>query len=158
MPDGLPVPTYGGYYPRGKTVTCILWEMQAYIYPFWDAGHGWGVDYNAAGIVRLVVLFGLLILLSVILGKVFCGWVCPFGLYRDLLTRLRKALRIKHRDYSEGFKDRFHQIGYLISALSIILSVVFGSQAIAGTQLVPRTEQGGFIYQYFSAHSAKSVQ
>lgn len=42
MSDGLPVPVMGCYYPCGRTVTCPLWEMQAYVYPFWNAGHGWG--------------------------------------------------------------------------------------------------------------------
>ena len=151
MPDGFPVPLFGCYYPCGKTMTCALWELQAYIYPFWDTGRGWGVDYLSSGIMRLGVVFGALILLSVLLGKFFCGWLCPFGLYMDLLSRFRKALKIKHRDFSDHFNEKFHQLGYVIIALIIIICVIFGSQAIAGAQLVPGTEQGGFVYNYFSA-------
>jgi polyferredoxin len=33
----------------------------------------------------------------------------------------------------------------------IILSVVFASEAIAGTQLIPSTQNGGFVNTYFSA-------
>ncbi|MCW4033827.1 MAG: 4Fe-4S binding protein [Candidatus Bathyarchaeota archaeon] len=151
MPDGFPVPFFGCYYPCGKTVTCALWEIQTYIYPFWDSSHGWGVDYNASGVVRLGVVFGSVILLSLLLGKAFCGWVCPFGLYMDGLSYLRKRLKIPHRDFSESFNKKFHQLGYVILALLIILSVMFASEALAGTQIVPGTEQGGFVYQYFSA-------
>jgi len=151
MPDGIPVPFFGCYYPCGKTVTCALWELQTYIYPFWDTGRGWGVDYVSSGIMRLTVVFGSVILLSVLLGKFFCGWICPFGLYQDLISRLRKALKIEHKSFSDRFNEKFHQLGYIILALIIILSVIFGSQAIAGTQLVPGTEEGGFIYTYFSA-------
>ncbi len=151
MPDGVPVTFFGCYYPCGKTVTCALWEIQTYIYPFWDTGRGWGVDYVSSGIMRLAVVFGAVILLSVFLGRFFCGWVCPFGLYMDVLSRLRKALRIEHRNFSDRFNERFHQLSYVILALLIILSVIFGSQAIAGTQLVPGTEKGGFVYNYFSA-------
>jgi len=151
MPDGFPVPFFGCYYPCGKTVTCALWEIQTYIYPFWQTARGWGVDYNSSGLVRLAVVFGAIILLSVLLGKFFCGWVCPFGLYMDLLTYLRKAVKIPHRDFSEVFNKKFHQLGYVILALLIVLSVIFGSEAIAGAQLVPGTEEGGFVYQYFSA-------
>jgi len=151
MPDGFPVPFFGCYYPCGKTVTCALWEIQTYIYPFWETGRGWGVDYNSSGLVRLAVVFGAIIVLSVLLGKFFCGWVCPFGLYMDLLTYLRKAVKIPHRDFSEDFNKKFHQLGYVILALLIVLSVIFGSEAIAGAQLVPGTEEGGFVYQYFSA-------
>jgi Pyruvate/2-oxoacid:ferredoxin oxidoreductase delta subunit len=151
MVDGFPVPFFGCYYPCGKTVTCALWEIQTYFYPFWNTSHGWGVDYNASGLVRLAIVFGVLILASLLLGKVFCGWICPFGLYMDLLTYLRKALKIPHRNFSEGFSKKFHQLGYVILALIIVLSVIFGSEAIVGAQLVPGTEQGGFVNQYFSA-------
>ena len=41
-PDGLSVPTFGCYYACGRTVTCALWQIQAYIFPFWNSGHGWG--------------------------------------------------------------------------------------------------------------------
>jgi ferredoxin-type protein NapH len=151
MPDGLPAPFFACFYPCGRTVTCALWQIQSYIYPFFDVGGGWGVHYDSTGIARLAIVFGVIILAAVLLGRLFCGWVCPFGLYIDLMTRLRKALRIKRRNFSDKFNDRFHQLGYLILALIIILSVVFASQAIAGIQLVPGSEKGGFVWNYFSA-------
>ena len=151
MADGFPVPFFGCYYPCGKTVTCALWELQTYIYPFWQTDRGWGVDYNSSGLVRLAVVVGAVMLLSVLLGKFFCGWVCPFGLYMDFLSYLRKAFKIPHRDFSENFNKKFHQLGYVILALIIVVSVIFGSEAIANAQLVPGTEEGGFVYQYFSA-------
>jgi ferredoxin len=151
MADGFPVPFFGCYYPCGKTVTCALWEIQTYIYPFWNAQHGWGVDYNTSGLVRLAVVFGAVMLASVVFGKMFCGWVCPFGLYMDFLTYIRKLVKIPHKDFSEDFNKKFHQLGYIILALIIVLSVMFGAEAIANAQLIPGTQEGGFVYQYFSA-------
>jgi ferredoxin-type protein NapH len=151
MPDGLPAPFFGCYYPCGKTVTCALWQIQTYIYPFFNVGGGWGVHYDSSGLERLVVVFGVIMVAAVVLGRLFCGWVCPFGLYVDLMTRLRKALKIKRRNFSDKFNDRFHQLSYLILALIIILSVIFGAQAIAGAQLVAGTQKGGFVWDYFSA-------
>jgi ferredoxin-type protein NapH len=150
MPDGLPAPFFGCYYPCGRVETCALWQIQAYIYPFFNVGGGWGVHYDSAGLERLAVVFGIIIVAAVVLGRFFCGWVCPFGLYVDLMTRLRKALKIKRRTLSDRFNTRFHQLGYVILALLIILSVVFGSQAIAGTQLIDGTQKGGEVYTYFS--------
>lgn len=150
MPDGLPVPTFGCYYPCGRTVTCALWQIQAYIYPFWETGRGWGVNYDASGIARLAVVFGGVILAAVVLGRLWCGWVCPFGLYMDLVTRFRKAFNIKYRIISYNLNARLHQLSYIIMATIIILSVVLASEAIAGTQLVPGTESGGFVYTYFA--------
>jgi ferredoxin-type protein NapH len=151
MPDGLPAPFFGCYYPCGKTVTCALWQIQTYIYPFSNVGGGWGVDYVSSGIMRLAVVFGIIIFAAVLLGRFFCGWVCPFGLYLDLMTRLRKALKIKRRNISDKQNQYLHQLSYILLASLIILSVIFGSQAIAGAQLVPGTEQGGFVWTYFSA-------
>jgi ferredoxin-type protein NapH len=151
MPDGLSIPVFGCWYPCGRTVTCPLWQLQTYIYPFWDAGRGWGVDYILPGLERIALVFGVVIVASVVLGRFWCGWICPFGLYTDLMTRLRKALRIRHRSFSAKFNQRFHQLSYVILAVMLVLSVIFASQAIAGTQLVSGTEKGGFIYQYLSA-------
>jgi len=67
------------------------------------------------------------------------------------MTRLMKALKIKRRNLSDRFNTRFHQLGYIILALLIILSVVFGAQTFSGTQLVDGTQRGGPIYTYFSA-------
>ena len=158
MPDGLPAPFFGCFYPCGRTVTCALWQIQAYIYPFFDVGGGWGVHYDSTGLARLAIVFGVIILAAVVLGRVFCGWVCPFGLYVDLMTRLRKALRIKRRNFSDRFNDRFHQLSYLILALMIILSVVFASQAIAGTQLVAELKKEDSFTHTSQHHSAKSAQ
>jgi hypothetical protein len=151
MPDGPPLPILGCYYPCERTVTCPLWQVQTYIYPFWDTGRGWGVNYEASGLTRLAVVLGIVIVLSIILGRFWCGWICPFGLYVDVITRIRKALGIKYRTFSDSFNVKFHQLSYVILALLIILSVIFASQAIAGAQLVPGTEKGGFINTYFSA-------
>jgi len=151
MPEGFPVPFFACYYPCGRTVTCALWELQVYIYPFLDVSHGWGVDYNTSGVVRLAIVVGAIILASLILGRVWCGWVCPFGLYLDALTYLRKRLRIKRYDFSDRFNNRFHQLSYVILAAMLILCVLFASYALTGTQLIPGTEQGGFIYTYYSA-------
>ena len=83
------------------------------------------------------------------LGRVFCGWACPFGLYLDLMTRLRKAVRIKARKFSDKFNDHFHQLGYLILALIIILSVIFASQAISWGSACARNPEGRICLELF---------
>jgi len=151
MPDGLPAPFFACYYPCGGTVTCALWQIQAYIYPFFNVGGGWGVHYDSSGLARLAIVFGVVILAAIILGRLFCGWVCPFGLYLDLMTRLRKALKVQRRRFSDKFNNQLHQLSYVILALIIIISIVFGSQAIAGTQLVAGTQKGGPVWDYYSS-------
>jgi len=153
FPDGLSVPVLACYYPSGRTVTCPIWQIQAYIFPFWNTGlgFGWGVYYTTHGLERLAIVFGLVIVMAIVLGRFFCGWICPFGLYMDLMIRLRKTFKKRYWKLSEGVNTGLRQLRYVIIAAFLILSFVFGSQAIIGLQLVPGTQSGEYVYDYFSA-------
>lgn len=143
FPDGVSVPILACYYASGRTVTCPIWQMQAYIFPFWDYARGYGVFYSTSGLEKLLIVFGSVTVMSIILGRFFCGWLCPFGLYMDLLTRIRKAFGKRHLTLSEKTNAAIGQSRYIIIAIFMILSVIFGSYAIFGTQLIPGTTPGG---------------
>jgi Fe-S-cluster-containing hydrogenase component 2 len=143
FPDGLSIPILACYYPNGRTVTCPIWQIQAYIFPFWNYPRGYEVIYSTSGLEKLAIVFGSIIVLSLVLGRFFCGWLCPFGLYMDLLTRLRKALRRKHLSFSEKTNNAVGQLRYIFIASFLILSVIFGSYAIFGTEIIPGTIPGG---------------
>jgi polyferredoxin len=91
----------------------------------------------------LLIVFGLVIIMSIILGRFFCGWICPLGLYMDLLTRLRKLFHSRHLSFSEKTNTALGQSRYIIIAAFLVLSVIFGSYSIFGTQIVPGTIPGG---------------
>ncbi len=143
FPDGISVPILACYYPNGRTVTCAIWQMQAYIFPYWNHPRGYEVIYSTSGLEMLAIVFGMIVVASVILGRFFCGWLCPFGLYQDVLTRIRKSTRLRHLSFSEKTNTKLGQSRYVIIAVFLILSVIFGSYAIFGTQLIPGTRPGG---------------
>jgi len=143
FPAGLSVPILACYYPNGRTVTCPIWQIQAYIFPFWNPMRGYAVVYSTSGLEKLGIVFGLMIAASLVLGRFFCGWLCPFGLYMDLLTRIRKLTGKRHLNLSEKSNIMLRQARYVIIALFIILSVIFGSAAIFGTEIIPGTTPGG---------------
>lgn len=153
FPDGLSVPVLACWYPSGRTVTCPVWQLQAYIFPFWDtgSGFGWGVFYTTSGLERLAIVIGLVIVMAIVLGRFFCGWICPFGLYMDLMIRVRKIFKKPHLSFSERTNTALRQSRYVIIAVFLILSVILGSQAIFGTQLVSNTQRGEYFYSYFTA-------
>ena len=153
FPDGLSVPILACWYPNGRTVTCPVWQLQAYIFPFWEAGpgFGWGTFYSSIGLERIAMVLGIMIVMSFAIGRGFCGWICPFGLYNDLMIRLRKIFRKPHLSFSEKTNKSLRQLRYIIIAAFLILSVILGSQAIIGTQLVDNTEPGEYYYSYFTA-------
>jgi ferredoxin-type protein NapH len=143
FPDGVSVPILACYYANGRTVTCPIWQIQAYIFPFWNFPRGYEVFYSTSGLEKLAIVFGLVIGMSLILGRFFCGWLCPFGLYMDLLTRVRRALKTRHLTLSEKTNIALGQLRWVIIAIFLILSVIFGSYAIFGTQIIPGTIAGG---------------
>ena len=151
FPDGISVPVLACWYPSGRTVTCPIWQLQTYIFPFWNIGLGWGIYYTTFGIERLAFVFGLVSVMSLVLGRFFCGWICPFGLYMDLMIRVRKIFRKPHLNFSEKMNTGLRQLRYVIIAVFLVLSVIFGSEAIAGLQLIPGTQTGGYVTNYFNA-------
>ena len=144
FPDGISLPILACYYPNGRTVTCAIWQLQAYVFPFWNANvRGYEVFYTTSGLEKIVIVVGMLVVASIILGRAFCGWLCPFGLYQDLLTRVRKSARLRHLSFSDKNSAKLGQSRYIIIAVFMILSVIFASSQIFGTQLIPGTNIGG---------------
>jgi len=140
-PDGLSVPTFACYYASGRTTTCVIWQLQSYIFPDWSTSS----VYLTTGLERLAIAFGLLVIISIVFGRFLCGWICPFGLYMDLLTRLRNALKIRHWTLSERVNEGLRQSRYLIIAAFLILSVILGMRAIAGVELISESELGRYL-------------
>ena len=143
FPDGISFPILACYYPNGRTVTCPIWQIQAYVFPFWNYSVGYAVFYSTSGLEKLAIVFGLIIVMSIVLGRFFCGWLCPFGLYMDLMIRIRKVFGKRHLSFSAKTNTGLGQLRYIIIAVFLILSVIFGSYAIFGTQIIPGTTPGG---------------
>src|SRR4030043_778914 len=101
FPDGLSVPILACYYPNGRTVTCAIWQIQAYIFPFVNSPRGYQVLYSTSGLEKLVIVFGSLIVMSLLLGRFFCGWLCTFGLYMEVLARVCKGFWRAHLEFSD---------------------------------------------------------
>ena len=72
--------------------------------------------------------FGIFALLVIILGKSWCGWLCPFGLFQDWVTRLRKFFGIRESEIIMRNKSRLSIVKYIVLAYLIImpLMVSFG--------------------------------
>ena len=143
MPDGIPFPVLACYYPNGRTVTCPIWQLQAYIFPFWEYPRGYNVIYSTSGLEKIGIVIGSLVVAALVFGRSYCGWLCPFGLFQDVLTRIRKVTKLKHRTFSESTNKKLSQSRYIIIATFLILSVIFGSYSIFGTELIPGTVAGG---------------
>jgi polyferredoxin len=77
----------------------------------------------AAGKEILVALgwFLLFCLLTVLLGKAWCGWICPFGLIQDWFSWARRKLGIRERSLSPGGKKILGSGKYIFLFLIVVL-------------------------------------
>ena len=69
---------------------------------------------------------GVIVVATIVLGRFFCGWICPFGLYMDFITLLRKASKIRHRNLPEKVNKYLHKLRYVIVAAVLTLPFFAG--------------------------------
>ena len=67
----------------------------------------------------LIVIFAM----TIVLGRLYCGWFCPFGFLMDLVIMVRKAFNIRYRSLPEKLNLRLHQSRYLILLVFVFLPV-----------------------------------
>ena len=63
--------------------------------------------------LRLTIVFALIVVSTPVLGRFFCGWLCPFVLYMELLTRLRKFVKIPYSNLSERLNNGLDILRYV---------------------------------------------
>ncbi len=81
----------------------------------------------ASHAVKAVFLLSLVtVVLTVVLGRFFCGWVCPLGTLNTAVSFLRMRRRPKHPD--DGSFPRLRKIKYFILVF-ILTGALFGWNA-----------------------------
>ncbi len=60
---------------------------------------------------------------TVVLGRFFCGWICPFGFYMDFITLIRKRLKIRHWTLSQHLNTNLHWLRYIV-AFTVLISAL----------------------------------
>lgn len=80
------------------------------------------VEYNLAhGIFPLLAL-GVIYLTGVTVGRVFCGWACPMGMFQDFIS----YLPIKKQRIPTSTANSFRDVKWAVVAFSVIVSVLIG--------------------------------
>jgi ferredoxin-type protein NapH len=79
------------------------------------------IFYLAIITVPKILLLSIIVGATLVLGRFFCGWICPFGLYMDLITFVRRLLKIRYWTFSERTNNTLHQIRYVIAFIIVAL-------------------------------------
>jgi len=74
--------------------------------------------------IWLLIMLIVILVMPIVLGRFFCGWICPFALYMDLITVVRKAFKIRHRDLPERLNKFLHNFRYVLLLFFLILPFV----------------------------------
>ena len=114
---GQALPCFSCPYVAGCGGHCYLMALQS---------NWWGLQMPLAALaggfgLKALALFGLFVLLVLLLGKTWCGWLCPFGLLQDWLTMLRQRLGIPEAQMRWAARDRLRIIKYLLLAYLLII-------------------------------------
>ncbi len=74
--------------------------------------------------VRPLYIVAFILIMTLVLGRFFCGWICPFGLYMDVLTLIRKALKIRYRIIPDKLNKLLHNLRYALIGVFLVLAAV----------------------------------
>lgn len=78
----------------------------------------------------LGVVLAVLLLMTAFVGRFFCGWICPFGFYMDLITLLRKTFNKRYVNLPEGLNLNLHRLRYAILLVLLVLPLLLVGSAV----------------------------
>ncbi len=87
----------------------------------------------------LSVLLLAILAVTMFTGRFFCGWICPFGFYMDLVALLRKGLKVRYWTLPKRLNDALHRLRYVIAAVILLSPLFLGALSISdvsGTQVL----------------------
>jgi polyferredoxin len=82
-----------------------------------------GVWQNFLNVLAGLLAFSILV---IFLGKSWCGWLCPFGLVQDWITRLRRKLGIRESEILIRQKEKLSIIKYILLVYLIVMPIMAG--------------------------------
>ena len=75
---------------------------------------------------RLIEPTIFFLVLGLLAGRMWCGWVCPLGFLQDLLTRLRSRLRLSGMSFGESGRRVLRGIAYGLLAATLLIALLIG--------------------------------
>lgn len=77
------------------------------------------------GIRSIPIITGVLIIMGLVFGPVFCGYACPYGFLQDLFYSLANKLGIRKRYIPKKIDKILKYIRYIILAVVSLYSISF---------------------------------
>jgi polyferredoxin len=74
--------------------------------------------------IKPLLILSVILILPIILGRFFCGWICPFGLYMDVITFIRKTFKIRYINLSDKLNKFLHNFRYVLFVIFLIIALI----------------------------------
>ena len=72
-----------------------------------------------------LVYFLLLFPITIVLGRLYCGWFYPFGFLQDSVILLKRRFRKPYRLLSDKLNNNLHRLRYVILLVFLLLPIYF---------------------------------
>lgn len=121
----------------------------------------WGIEPNTVGDAFTALQFMLynvvfpwlaiasFLIIGILLGKSFCGWVCPFGFVQDLIGfAKRKKMQISPRTHESMIYVKYGVLG-----ITLFVSVTFSVSKLTGSGYAYESALGIFAKAPFTTLS-----
>lgn len=106
------LPTFSCRYVDTRGGECFFWPLQHHF-----SGHG-GPAYIIRPSKPTLLYFCLLI---IVIGKAWCGWICPFGFIMDLLDLIRKKLHVGYITFPEKLRIRLAPAKWIFLFITLLV-------------------------------------
>ncbi len=73
--------------------------------------------------IPLLYVLIILLTMTIVIGKFYCGWLCPFALIMDLESLLRKALKVRHRIIPDKLNKSLHKFRYVLLMFFLLIPI-----------------------------------
>ena len=74
--------------------------------------------------VRPLLVLAVILIMPIVLGRFFCGWICPFALYMDVITLIRRTFKIRYRSLPDKLNKFLHNFRYALLLFFLILALI----------------------------------
>lgn len=88
----------------------------------------------------IFLIFLLPILVSIVFGRVFCGWLCPIGSFQEIFFKIFKKMGVQTIKIGPKWKEFLKIVPFLI------LTVIIAAALTSGQMLFCRFEPFGFLF------------
>lgn len=116
---GNSLPCFSCPYVQGCAGNCYLMVLQRDFVGFQSS-----FDFIFSfGMIHILWPFLIFLLFFIPLSKLWCAWICPFCLFQDWITLIRKKTGVRESVWSRKTRRQIKPIKYILLALLIILPV-----------------------------------